>query len=185
MRNLMAVVVGSVVLAAAGFAAASIAKGPPFGTQQVTGSTTGPSTTGTTPSGHKVTICHKTGSKTNPGVTISVDVHAVPAHLAHGDHLGPCTASETKAKPQKGTTQPGAKAKGKSKVKVKTKAKTKAKGKTKTKTKTTAKANGKSKQKPQKAGKKPKTHGKPSSPGSQGNGHGNGHGKGHGKGHSG
>jgi hypothetical protein len=33
--------------------------------------------------GHKVTICHK-------GHTISVDRHAVPAHLAHGDTLGPC-----------------------------------------------------------------------------------------------
>ena len=34
---------------------------------------------------HKVTICHK-------GHTISVDEHAVPAHLKHhdGDHLGPC-----------------------------------------------------------------------------------------------
>jgi hypothetical protein len=33
--------------------------------------------------GHLVTICHK-------GHTITVDEHAVPAHLAHGDHLGPC-----------------------------------------------------------------------------------------------
>lgn len=33
--------------------------------------------------GHKVTICHK-------GHTISVDRHAVPAHLAHGDTVGPC-----------------------------------------------------------------------------------------------
>lgn len=30
-----------------------------------------------------VEICHK-------GQTISVDVHAVPAHLEHGDRLGPC-----------------------------------------------------------------------------------------------
>jgi hypothetical protein len=30
-----------------------------------------------------IQICHK-------GQTISVDVHAVPAHLAHGDLLGPC-----------------------------------------------------------------------------------------------
>jgi hypothetical protein len=32
---------------------------------------------------HKIEICHK-------GNTISVDVHAVPAHLEHGDLLGPC-----------------------------------------------------------------------------------------------
>jgi hypothetical protein len=35
------------------------------------------------PAAHKVTICHK-------GHTITVDKHAVPAHLKHGDHTGHC-----------------------------------------------------------------------------------------------
>jgi hypothetical protein len=38
----------------------------------------------------KETICHHTGSKKNPTVTIMVSSNAVPAHLAHGDTLGPC-----------------------------------------------------------------------------------------------
>lgn len=38
----------------------------------------------------KVTICHRTGSKRNPFRTIRVSRNAVPAHLRHGDALGPC-----------------------------------------------------------------------------------------------
>jgi hypothetical protein len=39
---------------------------------------------------YKVTICHHTGSTNNPTVTIKVSSRALPAHLAHGDTLGPC-----------------------------------------------------------------------------------------------
>jgi hypothetical protein len=38
----------------------------------------------------KVTICHHTGSRKHPFHTITVNAHALPAHLAHGDTIGPC-----------------------------------------------------------------------------------------------
>src|SRR2546426_12665899 len=38
----------------------------------------------------KVTICHHTRSQKNPFVTITVSEHALPAHLGHGDTVGPC-----------------------------------------------------------------------------------------------
>jgi RNA polymerase sigma-70 factor, ECF subfamily len=41
--------------------------------------------------GH-VVICHVTGSKKQPEVTISVAPAAVDAHLAHGDQLGACAS---------------------------------------------------------------------------------------------
>ncbi len=37
----------------------------------------------------KVTICHTTGSGS---VTITIARSALPAHLAHGDTIGPCTS---------------------------------------------------------------------------------------------
>ena len=37
----------------------------------------------------KVTVCHVAGKSGNR-VTITVAAAAVPAHLAHGDTLGPC-----------------------------------------------------------------------------------------------
>lgn len=40
--------------------------------------------------GKRVAICHYTGSKRNPWVTIQINLHAWPAHLQHGDSLGPC-----------------------------------------------------------------------------------------------
>jgi hypothetical protein len=38
----------------------------------------------------KETICHHTGSQSNPHRTIRVSSRAVPAHTAHGDTTGPC-----------------------------------------------------------------------------------------------
>ena len=40
----------------------------------------------------KVTICHHTGSKKNPAVTITVGAAAVETFLAKGDELGACAA---------------------------------------------------------------------------------------------
>src|SRR5215218_7008000 len=43
--------------------------------------------------GNKVTICHVTHSMKHPFVTITVSRNALPAHLRHGDTVGPCTAA--------------------------------------------------------------------------------------------
>jgi hypothetical protein len=40
-------------------------------------------------------MCHRTGSRSHPFVTISVDRHAVPAHKRHGDQEGACTSAVT------------------------------------------------------------------------------------------
>jgi len=40
--------------------------------------------------GGKVTLCHQTGSRNNPSVTITVSENALSAHIRHGDALGPC-----------------------------------------------------------------------------------------------
>src|SRR5919197_4412366 len=115
MRHLVAALVGSVVLGAAGFAAASAvhATKQPGGSSTATG--TGVTGTGTTPS-HKVLICHRTGSKKHPQHTISVDQHAAPAHLAHGDTLGACPTTTTTQATTQSTTAGTKATKGKSKA---------------------------------------------------------------------
>src|SRR5258707_7510681 len=45
-------------------------------------------------SGHKETICHFPPGNPANAHTIRVGAPAVPAHLAHGDHLGPCGPGE-------------------------------------------------------------------------------------------
>ena len=58
----------------------------------------------------KGTLCHHTHSKTHPFVTITVSQRAFPAHLRHGDTIGPCApatptaakAAKTKAKASHG-----------------------------------------------------------------------------------
>lgn len=52
--------------------------------------------------GKKVVICHHTGSKTHPWVTILIDIHAWPAHLQHGDTLGSCAGPQSPGKSQDG-----------------------------------------------------------------------------------
>jgi hypothetical protein len=58
--------------------------------------TTSPTTTGTptvrvtgtpaaTPCSGRVSLCHRTGSLTNPYVEITISCHALRAHQAHGD----------------------------------------------------------------------------------------------------
>jgi Domain of unknown function (DUF5666) len=47
-----------------------------------------PDDSGNSTEGEKVLICHKPDKK--GGHTLSVSASAVPAHLAHGDKLGPC-----------------------------------------------------------------------------------------------
>jgi hypothetical protein len=110
MRKLPRALLTVLVIAAAGFAAASIVSGKSLADviTGTNGTTTGATTTGTTTTGQgarKVTICHLTGSKHHPAVTISVSQSAVAAHLRHGDHLGACTGTETqKPKHSSGST---------------------------------------------------------------------------------
>lgn len=54
----------------------------------------------------KVTLCHKTGSGKNPGVTITVSQNAVDAHMAHGDSVGACPANDKGKPDDKGKPEP-------------------------------------------------------------------------------
>jgi hypothetical protein len=101
MRKLPRALLALLVMAAAGFAAASIVTGKSLAdmvtgtvTTTATVTTTVTNTTTTNVGARRVTICHLTGSRKHPAVTITVSQSAVAAHLRHGDHLGACTGNE-------------------------------------------------------------------------------------------
>jgi hypothetical protein len=96
MRRYGSAIAVTALLLAAGFAAASIASGGGLRLLDTTG------TTGTTSTvSHKQMLCHRTRSKKKPWVQITVDSHAVPAHLKHGDTLGACSQSQLAANKSK------------------------------------------------------------------------------------
>jgi hypothetical protein len=76
----------ALVLSAAGLGALGVVAG---------GGLAGSSTSAVQYQYGKVTICHRTHSKKHPFVTITVAKAAIPAHLAHGDKLGPCPTQTT------------------------------------------------------------------------------------------
>jgi hypothetical protein len=45
----------------------------------------------------RVTICHHTHSKKHPYHTITVNAHALKAHMRHGDTVGACSQTATAA----------------------------------------------------------------------------------------
>jgi hypothetical protein len=84
---------GRVRFAAAGAAALAVAAlasvgGVGYAASLVGVSNTSPVAAQYPPS--KVTICHHTHSQKNPFATITVSERALPAHLGHGDTIGPC-----------------------------------------------------------------------------------------------
>jgi hypothetical protein len=79
-------------------------KGNPHKATSSTSTSTSASPT-TTSSDKKVTLCHRTGSKSNPWVKIRVSKNAVKAHMRNGDiALGTGGTCPTTPGPRGGTT---------------------------------------------------------------------------------
>lgn len=55
---------------------------------------------------HKVNVCHKTGSQSNPWVQIEISENAMNAHLEHGDIQGNCPGEGGKDDENKPTSNP-------------------------------------------------------------------------------
>ena len=51
---------------------------------------------------YRMVICHVTHSRKHPAHTITISSRAWHAHRRHGDHLGPCTGTETAPAKQHG-----------------------------------------------------------------------------------
>ncbi len=95
------------------FASMAVAKPPPghgnpgkgngATTTATTASTSTTSTSEHGKSGGKVTLCHKTGSSTNPWVKIRVPAKAAAQHRRHGD-VDPADGRCPSAKTKPGTT---------------------------------------------------------------------------------
>ena len=103
MRQSIKWLVGVLVLAAAGFALASITRGTgSVGAQTATVTTAAAPQTVTVTTTQtvtvtrtaKVTICHRTGKARPFAVTIQVAAGALFAHFRHGDLPGKCTAAK-------------------------------------------------------------------------------------------
>lgn len=114
---------------AGGFSAVSIASGSPASsssdtvtTTQVTtavtttAATTTVNSTTTVVTQRKVALCHRTGSRKHPYVTIFVSQNAVRAHVRHGDALTACTTKVVKSLKARDARVAKAKAKAKARA---------------------------------------------------------------------
>jgi hypothetical protein len=112
LKTILAVLFVGGLLASMAVAKPPPGKGNPHATTGTTASSTGTTTTGHGKSGGKVTLCHKTGSKTNPWVKVTVSAKAAAQREKKGDVPvgadGKCPAAKTKPhSTSTGTTSTG------------------------------------------------------------------------------
>jgi large repetitive protein len=84
------------LLAAAGFAVAFTASSKSLASVRPSGQTPG-----------KVTMCHRTGSASNPFVTITVSPDSVSQHESQGDTIGPCGSTTSSSSTSTSSTSTG------------------------------------------------------------------------------